>query len=92
MAMVWGVQVSSYLSLPRLPHQLTDTYLDSTETRPLILVSSSPSLNASHISNDAPLLKDSSSAPLAVPVASNGVPRAFWLPLLQAKVAVRGTW
>lgn len=69
---------------------MNKTNLEVTETRPLILLSSSPSPNASHSSNEAPLLNDSSSAPLAVPVASNGVPRALWLPLLHANVAVRG--
>lgn len=66
------------------------TYFDDTETCPLILLSSSPSLKASQSSREAPLLNDSSRAPLAVPVASSGVPRVLALPLLHANVAVRG--
>lgn len=75
---------------PSSPRDDKTTYFEVTETRPLILLSSSPWLNASQSSREAPLLNDSSRAPLAVPVASSGVPRVLALPLLHAKVAVRG--
>lgn len=88
--MDWVSAADLHVAQPSSFRNDETTYFEVTETRPLILLSSSPSLNASQSSSEAPLLKDSSSAPLAVPVASSGVPRVLALPLLHAKVAVRG--